>query len=125
MNDYDVYERVVLDHHGIIELTPKVPLNTVEIQSIVHAINDAVTTTTTETTTQYTNKANSILVITDSRDNNMLFTHVEAFSALYKAHCDINAYPLMLDMSLITSPQELYDTVTAIVGYVSGVENII
>ena len=120
MNDYDVYERVVLDHRGIIKVTPKAPLNTVEMQSIVHAINDAVTTVTT--TAQYTNKANSILVITDSRDNNALFTHVEAFSALYKAHCDVNAYPLMLDMSLITSPQELYDTVTAIVGYVSGVE---
>ena len=121
MNDHELYEHVVIDHHGIVEVTPKVPLNTIEMQSIVHAVDDAMTTTAMSIA-QYTNKANSILLITDSRDNNALFTHVEAFSALYKAHCDVNAYPLILDMSLIASPQELYDTVTAIVGYVSGVE---
>lgn len=73
------------------------------------------------TVLQYTNKSNSMLVITDSSGfpsynklkwhNNIAIPHVEGASFYYKTLANIDAYPIVLDHNLINSGEDLLETV--------------
>ena len=91
---------------------------------------------------ELTNKANSIIVLTDSSkfkgdnkcnlikktldgkswNNNASMPYLESFTAYYKYATNIDAYPIILDLALIKDAETLLDTVNAISLSYSGVE---
>ena len=92
---------------------------------------------------ELTNKANSIIILTDGSkfnieyekksnlikktakrkwNNNAAFPYLEAFTTYYKQCSNIDAYPIILDISLIKGAQDLFETVNAIALSFSGVE---
>ena len=91
---------------------------------------------------ELTNKANSIIVLTDSSkfkgdnkcnlikktldgkswNNNASMPYLESFTAYYKCATNIDAYPMILDLALIKDAETLLDTVNAISLSYSGVE---
>jgi malic enzyme len=78
---------------------------------------------------EFTNKGNSILVLTDSSklrrtkwNDNAAMPYLEGFCAIYKHYANIDAYPIILDSSKVTDENILCDTVNAISLSYSGVE---
>ncbi len=92
---------------------------------------------------ELTNKANSIIILTDGSkfnieyekksnlikktakrkwNNNAAFPYLEAFTTYYKHCSNIDAYPIILDISLIKGAQDLFETINAIALSFSGVE---
>ena len=74
-----------------------------------------------ETAFMYTNKGNSMLVITDSSGfpdfdakkwhNNCAIPNVEAISVYYKSLVNIDAYPMIFDYRTTKTAQDVYETV--------------
>jgi malic enzyme len=78
---------------------------------------------------EFTNKGNSILVLTDSSklrrtkwNDNAAMPYLEAFCAIYKHYANVDAYPIILDSCKVTHADILCDTVNAISLSYSGVE---
>ena len=92
---------------------------------------------------ELTNKANSILVLTDSSkfgnpqdkkcfltkkdikgkwNNNAPMIYLETFTVYYKYTTNIDAYPMILDLALIKDAEILLDTINAVSLSFSGVE---
>ena len=91
---------------------------------------------------EQTNKANAILVLTDSSkfcgdkkctltkktlegktwNNNASMIYLESFTAYYKCASNIDAYPMILDLALVKDAETLLDTVNAVSLSYSGVE---
>ena len=92
---------------------------------------------------ELTNKANSILVLTDSSkfwnpnekkcvlttssfegkwNNNAAMVYLESFTTYYKYASNIDAYPMILDVNLIKDAEALLDTINAVSLSFSGVE---
>ena len=84
------------------------------------------------TVLQYTNKSNSLLVITDSSGfsnynpskwhNNVAIPHVEGTSFYYKTLANIDAYPIVLDHKLINTGSDLLETVLNLAPAYSAIE---
>lgn len=74
-----------------------------------------------ETAYSYTNKGNSMLVITDSSGfpdfdpnkwhNNYVIPHVESISVYYKALVNVDAYPMIFDYRTTSNAKELEETI--------------
>ena len=74
-----------------------------------------------ETAFWYTNKGNSMLVITDSSGfpdfepskwhNNFAIPNVEAISVYYKSLVNIDAYPMIFDFRTTHTAEEIFETV--------------
>ena len=74
---------------------------------------------------ELTNKANSMLMVTDSSEfpnNDSAIPHLESISVYYKQICNIDSYPLVLDGSMITNGKDLMRVLVNVAPAYSAVE---
>ena len=126
-------EKILRAKHGLIEISIKVHIRDASCLSMVYT--PGVATPCLEIQKELgrayelTNKANSILVLTDSSglkkdkwNDNAAMPYLEAFCAIYKQFGNVDAYPIILDSSKVTDENILCETVNAISLSYSGVE---
>ena len=140
-------EEILKKNHGLFDIKIKVAIRDSEGLSL--AYTPGVATPCLEIQKdlsrgyELTNKANSILVLTDSSkfgnpqdkkcfltkkeikgkwNNNAPMIYLETFTFYYKYSTNIDAYPMILDLSLIKDAEILLDTINAVSLSFSGVE---
>ena len=139
-------EGILKKKHGLFDIKIKVSIRDTEGLSL--AYTPGVATPCLEIQKELarayeqTNRANNILVLTDSSkfcgdkkcnlvkktldgktwNNNASMIYLEAFSTYYKCAANLDAYPMILDLKLIKDAQTLLDTVNAVSLSFSGVE---
>ena len=140
-------EEILKKNHGLFDIKIKVAIRDSEGLSL--AYTPGVATPCLEIQKdlsrgyELTNKANSILVLTDSSkfgnpqdkkcfltkkdikgkwNNNAPMIYLETFTLYYKYSTNIDAYPMILDLSLIKDAEILLDTINAVSLSFSGVE---
>ena len=140
-------EGILKRNHGLFDIKIKVAIRDTEGLSL--AYTPGVATPCLEIQKdlsrgyELTNKANSILVLTDSSkfcaedkkicltkktvdgktwNNNASMIYLESFTAYYKHATNIDAYPMILDLALVKDADTLLDTVNAVSLSYSGVE---
>ena len=127
-------EKILHKTHGLIDIKIKTSIRDAECLSMVYTPGVATPCLEIQKdiTKAYelTNKANSILIVTDSSavpsdkkwNNNAAMPYLEAFSLIYKHLVNVDAYPIILDTKLIPDAETLVDTVNAISPSYTGVE---
>ena len=126
-------ENILRQKHGLIEIGIKVNIRDASCLSMVYTPGVATPCLDIQKDItrayEFTNKGNSILVLTDSSNvkddkwnDNAAMPYLEAFSAIYKYYANVDAYPIILDSKKITDEHLLCDTVNAISLSYSGVE---
>ena len=149
--NYESYfdlEDILKQNHGLFDIKIKIAIRDSEGLSL--AYTPGVATPCLEIQKdlsrgyELTNKANSILVLTDGSNflsqeekkcslikteikgktwnNNAAMIYLESFTAYYKCSTNIDAYPMILDLELIKDAETLLDTVNAVSLSFSGVE---
>ena len=143
-------EEILKENHGLFDIKIKVAIRDSEALSL--AYTPGVATPCLEIQKdisrgyELTNKANSIILITDSSkfnsssseenkcclikkdvegkkmNNNVAMVYLESFTAYYKYATNIDAYPMILDLNLIKDAETLLDTINAVSLSFSGVE---
>ena len=140
-------EGILKRNHGLFDIKIKVAIRDTEGLSL--AYTPGVATPCLEIQKdlsrgyEQTNKANAILVLTDSSkfcaedkkicltkktvegktwNNNASMIYLESFTAYYKHATNIDAYPMILDLALVKDADTLLDTVNAVSLSYSGVE---
>ena len=140
-------EEILKKNHGLFDIKIKVAIRDSEGLSL--AYTPGVATPCLEIQKdlsrgyELTNKANSILVLTDSSkfgnpqdkkcfltkkdikgkwNNNAPMIYLETFTVYYKYTTNIDAYPMILDLALIKDAEILLDTINAVSLSFSGVE---
>lgn len=132
------YENILRKMRGLIDIKIKVTVRDKECLSMVYTPGVAAPCLEIQKNQikayEYTNKSNSILILTDSSNfttdkvpnpkwnNNAAMPYLEAFSAYYKTVANIDAYPIILDFNLIPDAETLLETVNALSLSYSGVE---
>ena len=123
-------------HNGLLALRNKIPIKDNYSLSLVYTpgVGQACLEIQKNPSTvlKYTNKSNSVLVITDSTGfnnyssetwhNNIAIPHVEGTSFYYKTLANIDAYPIVLDHGLIKNGTDLLDTVLNLAPAYAGIE---
>ena len=126
-------ESILRRHHGLLEISIKVNIRDASTLSMVYTPGVATPCLDIQKDItrayEFTNKGNSILVLTDSSNlkkdkwnDNAVMPYLEGFCAIYKHYANIDAYPIILDSSKVTDENILCDTVNAISLSYSGVE---
>ena len=126
-------ESILRRHHGLLEISIKVNIRDASTLSMVYTPGVATPCLDIQKDItrayEFTNKGNSILVLTDSSNlkkdkwnDNAAMPYLEGFCAIYKHYANIDAYPIILDSSKVTDENILCDTVNAISLSYSGVE---
>ena len=140
-------EEILKKNHGLFDIKIKVTIRDSEGLSL--AYTPGVATPCLEIQTdisksyELTNRANSILVLTDSSkfcnleekkcflttktirgkwNNNAPMVYLESFTIYYKHISNVDAYPMILDLNLIKDAEILLDTINAVSLSFSGVE---
>ena len=140
-------EEILKKNHGLFDIKIKVTIRDSEGLSL--AYTPGVATPCLEIQTdisksyELTNRANSILVLTDSSkfcnleekkcflttktirgkwNNNAPMVYLESFTIYYKHISNVDAYPMILDLNLIKDADILLDTINAVSLSFSGVE---
>ena len=139
-------EGILKRNHGLFDIKIKVSIRDTEGLSL--AYTPGVATPCLEIQKELakgyeqTNRANNILVLTDSSkfngenkccltkkclegkkwNNNAAMIYLEAFGTYYKCATNVDAYPMILDLNLIKDAETLLDTVNAVSLSFSGVE---
>ena len=140
-------EEILKRNHGLFDIKIKMSIRDSEALSL--AYTPGVATPCLEIQKditrgyELTNKANSILVLTDNSkffvpnekkcnltkktikkklNPNASMIFLESFTSYYKYSSNVDAYPIILDLSLINDAQTLLDTINAISLSYSGVE---
>ena len=140
-------EEILKKNHGLFDIKIKVAIRDSEGLSL--AYTPGVATPCLEIqkdisrSYELTNKANSILVLTDSSkffiegekkcyltkktirgkwNNNAPMAYLESFTIYYKYSSNVDAYPMILDFSLIKDAETLLDTINTVSLSFSGVE---
>ena len=140
-------EGILKRNHGLFDIKIKVSIRDTEGLSL--AYTPGVATPCLEIQKdltkgyEQTNRANSVLVLTDSSkfncegnkccltkkclegkkwNNNAAMVYLEAFGTYYKCATNVDAYPMILDLNLIKDAETLLDTVNAVSLSFSGVE---
>ena len=140
-------EGILKRNHGLFDIKIKVAIRDTEGLSL--AYTPGVATPCLEIQKdlsrgyEQTNKANAILVLTDSSkfcgpdkkctltkktlegktwNNNASMIYLESFTVYYKHASNVDAYPMILDLALIKDTETLLDTVNAVSLSYSGVE---
>ena len=139
-------EGILKRNHGLFDIKIKVSIRDTEGLSL--AYTPGVATPCLEIQKELakgyeqTNRANNILVLTDSSkfngenkccltkkclegkkwNNNAAMIYLEAFGTYYKCAINVDAYPMILDLNLIKDAETLLDTVNAVSLSFSGVE---
>lgn len=130
------YENILRKNMGLLDIKIKVSIRDTECLSMVYTPGVATPCLEIqkepEKAYSYTNKGNSILILTDSSNcpknekgrwtNNAAMPYLEAVCAYYKVIGGIDAYPVILDMKLIKDADILVDTVNSISYAYHGVE---
>ena len=140
-------EEILKKNHGLFDIKIKVTIRDSEGLSL--AYTPGVATPCLEIqkdiskSYELTNRANSILVLTDSSkfcnleekkcflttknfrgkwNNNAPMVYLESFTIYYKHISNVDAYPMILDLNLIKDAEILLDTINAVSLSFSGVE---
>jgi len=140
-------EGILKRNHGLFDIKIKVSIRDTEGLSL--AYTPGVATPCLEIQKdltkgyEQTNRANSVLVLTDSSkfnseenkccltkkclegkkwNNNAAMVYLESFGTYYKCATNVDAYPMILDLNLIKDAETLLDTVNAVSLSFSGVE---
>ena len=140
-------EGILKKNHGLFDIKIKVAIRDTEGLSL--AYTPGVATPCLEIQKdlsrgyEQTNKANAILVLTDSSkfyspdkkcyftkktingktwNNNASMIYLESFTAYYKHATNVDAYPMILDLALVKDAETLLGTVNAVSLSYSGVE---
>ena len=140
-------EEILKKNHGLFDIKIKVTIRDSEGLSL--AYTPGVATPCLEIqkdiskSYELTNRANSILVLTDSSkfcnleekkcflttknirgkwNNNAPMVYLESFTIYYKHISNVDAYPMILDLNLIKDADILLDTINAVSLSFSGVE---
>ena len=139
-------EGILKKNHGLFDIKIKVSIRDTEGLSL--AYTPGVATPCLEIQKELakayeqTNKANNVLVLTDSSNfcgdkkccltkkcldgktwnNNASMIYLEAFATYYKCSTNLDAYPMILDLNLVKDAETLLDTVNAVALSFSGVE---
>ena len=140
-------EEILKKNHGLFDIKLKISIRDSEGLSL--AYTPGVATPCLEIqkdisrSFELTNKANSILVLTDSSkffiedekkcyltkktirgkwNNNAPMIYLESFTTYYKYTSNVDSYPMILDFSLIKDAETLLDTINAVSLSFSGVE---
>ena len=130
------YEEMLRKNMGLISVVSKTPVRDKNSLALVYTPGVGASCKEIQKNSQkalvYTNKLNSMLVITDStalkkyspnKTNNMAaIPYVEATAAYYKTIANIDCYPLVIDYSVLTSGKELAELVKAIMPGFSLIE---
>jgi len=115
--------RVLQKYHGLLDMTTKVPVRDRYSLSLVYTpgvgkvcmeIKNNI-----EEVLNLTNKANSIIIITDSsgwpvksdQKNYHMLPFIETLAVFYKQVFNIDAYPLILDSKLNEDIEKVFDTI--------------
>ena len=112
-------------YNGLLSIKNKIPINDNYTLSLVYTPGVGQSCLEIQKDPEaaflYTNKGNSMLVITDSSGfpdfdvnnwhNNYAIPHVESISVYYKALANIDAYPLIFDYKTTNTAEELYETI--------------
>ena len=126
-------ENILTKLHGLIEISIKVHIRDPGCLSMVYSPGVAQPCLEIQEDIsrayEYTNKANSIIIVTDSScvtekpwNENAAMPYLEIFSAYYKQFSNVDAYPIILDIAKTSSSEILCDTVCAISPCYCGVE---
>ena len=140
-------EGILKRNHGLFDIKIKVAIRDTEGLSLAYTPGVATPCLDIQKDPprayELTNKGNSIIVVTDSSkfyspdkkinlvkktvegktwNNNAAMVYLESFVAYYKHATNIDAYPFILDLSLIKDAETLLDTINAISLSYSGVE---
>ena len=130
------YEKILRKNMGLITINTKTPVRDRNTLSLVYSPGVGSSCKEIQKDSKlalkYTNKSNSILIVTDStglknyspiKINNMVgIPYIEAASVYYKKVANIDCYPLVLDYSLISNGKELAELVKAIMPGFSLIE---
>ena len=127
-----VLENILKKTHGLIEIKIKVSIRDAQCLGMVYTPGVATPCLTIQKDEsrayELTNKANAILIVTDSSsqkkkwNNNANMPYLKAISAIYKQLCNIDAYPIICDMALIKDAETLLDTINTFSPAYAGVE---
>ena len=127
-----VLENILKKTHGLIEIKIKVSIRDAQCLGMVYTPGVATPCLTIQKDEsrayELTNKANAILIVTDSSakkkkwNNNANMPYLEAISAIYKQLCNIDAYPIICDMALVKDAETLLDTINTFSPAYAGVE---
>jgi malic enzyme len=131
------YEDLLREHMGLFKMKIKMPVRDTKALALVYTPGVAASCLEIKTditkALRYTNKMNSMLVVTDSSGfqnlvdgkdwNNMAaIPYLEAICVFYKNSANIDAYPLVLDFSKVKNESELAECIQAIMPGFSAVE---
>jgi malic enzyme len=131
------YQNLVKEHLGLFRMDSKMNVRDSRGLALVYTPGVAASCLEiqkdNELAYRYTNKLNSILVVTDSSGfipviegkkwNNMApIPYLENICVYYKLVANIDAYPIVIDYTKIKSEEELLETINAIMPAFSAVE---
>jgi malate dehydrogenase (oxaloacetate-decarboxylating) len=121
-NEKFSYEDLLREHMGLFKMKIKMPVRDTKTLALVYTPGVAASCLEIKNditkALRYTNKMNSMLVVTDSSGfqnlvegkdwNNMAaIPYLEAICVFYKNSANIDAYPLVLDFSKVHNQSEL------------------
>lgn len=139
-------ENILKKNHGLLNIKIKMAIRDSEALSLAYTPGVATPCLDIQKdlsrSYELTNKANSILVLTDSSkflgdgkkcnyikksvdgtwNNNASMVYLESFSAVYKMVSNVDAYPIILDLNKVKDAATLVETVNAVALSYSGVE---
>jgi malic enzyme len=127
------YENLLREHMGLFSINIKLPVKDVKTLALVYtpgvAANCLEIQKNQSKAYKYTNKLNSMIVVTDSSaytnqewNNYAGVPYLEAFCVYYKTIANIDCYPFVLDLAMIKSAEDLQDTIDHIMPSFSAVE---
>jgi hypothetical protein len=125
---YNEYESLLKHHQGFLGIGMKLPVRDKNALSLVYTpgVGASCLEIQKDLTNayKYTNKLNSMLLVTDSSgfenydvnkwNNTAPIPYLEAMCVYYKLVANIDCYPLVFDHALITNGKDLAETVKAI-----------
>jgi malic enzyme len=131
------YETLVREHLGLFKMEVKINVRDSRGLALVYTPGVAASCLeikkNNDLAYKYTNKMNSMFVVTDSSGfkeviegknwNNMApIPYLESICVYYKTVANIDAYPIVIDYTKIKSEEELLETINAITPAYSAVE---
>lgn len=133
---FEIYEEILRKHNGILELSLKFPVRDIFALSLVYTPGVAAPCLEIQKdlakSYSYTNKLNSMLIVTDCSkfekqsgsvwNDSAAMPFLEAFCVYYKNLANLDCYPIILDASQIQNGEEFAETVYAVAASFSAVE---
>lgn len=118
----NLLQQVLEKHHGLIDITTKVPVRDKYSLSLVYSpgVGESCMEIKRDVNETFalTNKSNSIIIISDGSANPVesdpmnyhMIPYIETLAVFYKEIYNIDAYPLILDSSRVQDIEKVYDT---------------